>query len=124
MWAHPMANFTRWMQYREAKNAISSSPIVVNGIVYVGSEDKKLYALDANTGQKLWDFTTNGGISSSPAVANGIVYVGSKDQKLYAVEATTGKKIWEAKTDGEVLSPSVLMQSGQVFHAGISGNQP
>ena len=35
-------------------NFVSSSPAVVNGVLYVGSEDDKLYALDARNGKTLW----------------------------------------------------------------------
>ncbi len=38
--------------------AVISSPTIVNGVVYVGSGDKNIYALDANTGSKIWNFTT------------------------------------------------------------------
>jgi eukaryotic-like serine/threonine-protein kinase len=53
-------------------------------VVYVGSGDNSLYAVDARTGNKLWSFATGAAIISSPAVANGVVYVGSYDGKLYA----------------------------------------
>ena len=53
-----------------------SSPTVANGIVYVGSDDHNVYALDANTGTKMWNYTTGSIVDSSPAVSNGIVYVG------------------------------------------------
>ncbi len=54
---------------------VYSSPAVANGVVYVGSNDNKLYAFYANNGTKKWDYTTNGDVYSSPAVANGHVYV-------------------------------------------------
>ena len=66
---------------------IGSSPAVANGLVYVGSADKKLYAFDAgcrSACQPLWSYATGSYIYSSPAVANGLVYVGSDDKKLYA----------------------------------------
>ncbi len=89
---------------------VPSSPAVVNGVVYVGSQDDNLYALNANTGTKLWSFATGAwtavapnlyalnastgevlwsyetgnAISSSAAVVNGVVYIGSFDNKLYA----------------------------------------
>jgi len=53
-------------------------------VVYVGSLDNLLYALDARTGTKLWNFATWSGITTSPVVANGMVYVGSNGGKLYA----------------------------------------
>src|SRR3984957_10430023 len=62
-----------------------SSAAVANGVVYVGSYDGNVYALDAATGVKLWSFATGGEVFSSPAVANGVVYVGSNDQNVYAL---------------------------------------
>jgi outer membrane protein assembly factor BamB len=59
-------------------------------VVYVGSEDGKLYAFNAITGATLWTATTGAAVDSSPAVANGVVYVGSYDNKLYAFELNGG----------------------------------
>jgi len=71
-----------------------SSPTVANGLVYVGSQDSKVYAFDAagttgcagatKTCTPLWSATTGGAVLSSPTVANGVVYVGSDDGKLHA----------------------------------------
>ena len=58
-------------------DVIDSSPAVANGVVYIGSEDDNVYALDAKTGTSLWSYTTGNFIYSSPAVANGVVYIGS-----------------------------------------------
>ena len=76
---------------------MESSPAVANGVVYVGSDDDKLYAFDAagktncnsmtQSCNPLWTATTGGAVGSSPAVANGVVYVGSGDDKLYAFDA-------------------------------------
>src|SRR5437016_1960683 len=54
-----------------------SSPAVVNGVVYIGSSNGKLYAIDATTHLVQWSSTPVGQIISSPAVDNGVVYVGS-----------------------------------------------
>jgi outer membrane protein assembly factor BamB len=55
-------------------------------VVYVGSVDFNVYALDAATGAKLWSFPTGSDVRSSPAVANGMLYVGSgyMNGNLYA----------------------------------------
>jgi eukaryotic-like serine/threonine-protein kinase len=66
------------------RGAISSSPAVVNGVVYIGSWDGNVYALDARTGTKLWNYPTGNPILSSPAVVNGVVYIGSTDSNMYA----------------------------------------
>ena len=87
---------------------VRSSPAVVNGVVYVGSDDNNLYALNATTGALLWKYTTGGQVESSPAVANGVVYVGSDDRNLYALNATTGALLWQYATGGGVeSSPTV-----------------
>ena len=52
-------------------------------MVYVGSNDQKVYALDGITGAVLWGYTT-GGFVGDPAVSDGVVYVGSFDKNLYA----------------------------------------
>ena len=57
---------------------------MANGVVYVGSDDSNVYALNASTGAKLWSYATGSPVDSSPAVANGMVYVGSDDGKVYA----------------------------------------
>lgn len=69
---------------------VSSSPVVANGVVYVGSNypDKKLYAFKADGCRQgscgaLWTVETGYEIYSL-AVANGVVYGGSRDGKLYA----------------------------------------
>jgi hypothetical protein len=65
---------------------IDSSPTVVDGVLYVGSDDSNVYAMDAVTGEVLWNTLTGGAVDSSPAVADGLVYVGSDDDRLWALD--------------------------------------
>jgi outer membrane protein assembly factor BamB len=65
---------------------VKSSPAVADGIVFFGSWDNYLYAVDVKTGQEKWKFKTDGEVFTSPAVADGIVFFGSKDNYLYALE--------------------------------------
>ncbi|MDP2937447.1 MAG: PQQ-binding-like beta-propeller repeat protein [Dehalococcoidia bacterium] len=50
-----------------------SCPAVANRVVYLGSADKKPYALDATPGALLWTYTAGTHVHTSPAVANGVV---------------------------------------------------
>jgi serine/threonine-protein kinase len=61
-----------------------SSPAVVNGVVYIGSFDGNVSALDPRAAGLLWRFATENFVVSSPAVVNAVVYVGSSDDNLYA----------------------------------------
>jgi outer membrane protein assembly factor BamB len=83
------------LKWKDAIGASSqwppSSPSVVNRVVYVGSGDGNLYALNASTGARLWSFSTGTApVFSQPAVANGVVYVGSGGGGVYALNASTG----------------------------------
>ena len=94
--------------------AIHSSPAVVNGTVYFGSRDGKLYALDVASGEKRWQYQTGSWVDSSPAVVGGIVYVGSNDGNLYALDANTGERLWAFKTPYPVVS-SPAVAGGIVY---------
>ena len=67
---------------------------MANGVVHIGSDDNKVYALNARTGSLVWSYTTGYQVFSSPAVANGVVYVTSEDSNVYALNAKTGAKLW------------------------------
>lgn len=85
----------------QARGRVLSSPAVAGGAVYVGSEEGRLYALDARTGALRWGFQTHGAIHSSPAVADGVVVFVSRDGNAYAVDAATGAERWKFATGGE-----------------------
>jgi outer membrane protein assembly factor BamB len=80
---------------------IVSSPVWHDGVVYFGSDDHNLYAVDAVTGIQKWKFPTQGPVSSTPAISGGIVYFPSYDSRFYAVDAQTGKLKWKFTTGGE-----------------------
>ncbi len=80
-------------QWHFRSQGIGSSPVVVGGLVYIGSSDG-LYALNAVSGIQQWSFHTGGRITSSLAVAKGIIYVRSDDGTLYALDALSGSNKW------------------------------
>jgi len=92
-----------------------SSPIVSDGIMYVGSRDGNVYALNASFGKQLWNFTTNNPIFSTPAVGNGIVYIANGD--VYALNSTTGRQIWNFTGDFPVGS-NLAISKGIIYFEG------
>jgi eukaryotic-like serine/threonine-protein kinase len=80
---------------------VISSPAVVDGVVYVGSTDGNLYAIDAVSGAQKWKFETKAWEVSSPAVVSGVVYFLSYDGHLYALDAATAQVKWKFATGGE-----------------------
>jgi outer membrane protein assembly factor BamB len=88
---------------------LTSAPTVVDGTVYVGSADKNLYAVDADTGGEKWHFATQDLVRSTPAVAEGVVIFGSRDHYVYAVECKTGALRWKYDTLREVVSSALVL---------------
>lgn len=75
-------------------SCVYSSPTYNNGLLYIGSDDGKLYCLDAESGLKKWEFKTEGIIRCKPAVDKNVVYTASDDGNLYAIDAISGEKKW------------------------------
>jgi eukaryotic-like serine/threonine-protein kinase len=82
-------------------NRIVSSPVMADGVVYFGSDDGNVYAVDASSGRQLWKYVTRGAVASTPAIANGMLYVMSYDGHFYALNAKTGALRWKFATAGE-----------------------
>ena len=80
---------------------VFSSPVVADGLVFVGSNDHLVHAIDAATGREVWKSKTDANVNSTPAVTHGAVYVLSLDGNAYALDARTGKLLWKFQTGGE-----------------------
>jgi outer membrane protein assembly factor BamB len=105
-----------------------SSPTVAGGMVFVGSGDQNVYALDAASGAVKWTFSTGDVVHASPAVANGVVYIGSWDRNLYAIDAASGKERWRYTTGNDTviynqigIASSAAVANGLVFVGGRDG---
>ena len=108
----PNTNNTLWSY--TTGNSVASSPAIVGGVVYIGSDDGSVYALNALSGVKLWSFTTGDTVHSSPSVVDGVVYVGSWDDNVYALNATNGVKLWSYTTGNAIYSSSAVI-NGVVY---------
>ena len=124
------ANLTLRWKYT-TNGAVSSSPSIVNGRVYVGSHDKNIYCLDARSGSFIWKFGTNARVESSPAIVDGKVYVGPDDGNVYCLDAYDGSLLWEQNAggfiQGDFASPVILRSSpivvnGRVYVGSLDTN--
>ena len=85
-----------------------SSPAIVGGTVYASTGDRRVLALNAETGEVIWETDVGGPVASSPAVAGGLLYVGLKDGRVIALSVDDGSQAWEFLTGGYVVaSPTV-----------------
>ncbi len=136
----PISNVkARWTY--QTGGAIWGSPALDQGVIYTGSDDGNLYALDAGTGQLKWKSATTGILRSRPAVDHGLVIFASDDGYLYAIQAEGGRPVWRRefgnakpreKRENLGTSPnpsgfdyyqsSPVVAGGQVFVGSLDGN--
>ena len=102
------------------EDEVRSSPMVHNGVLYIGAYDNNLYALDASSGRFLWKYPTEGGICVTPCAENGKLLFGSEDQIFYALSERTGRITWSCPTDGRIRS-SAMAAYGHVFFGSDDG---
>ncbi|MGB9498852.1 MAG: PQQ-binding-like beta-propeller repeat protein [Dissulfuribacterales bacterium] len=107
----------------ETDGDVDSSPAVgPDGTVYVGSDDKNLYAINPDTGEELWRFPTDGEIRSSPAIGtDGTIYFGSQDYHFYAVKPS-GELKWEFNVGDYIFSSPAISADGRTIYFGSSDN--
>ena len=114
--------------------SFESSPIVIDGVMYLTGPQSQVYALDARNGQEKWKYTPNidvlglplccGQVNRGVAVAGGLVFVGQVDAKLTALNQDTGEVVWSVQVDdpragySETMAP--VYYDGLVY-IGVSG---
>jgi len=86
----------------------SSFPALADGVLYVGTDTGKLYAIDLSTGTVLWSVQGKGGVRGSIVVHRGVAYWGTQGTAVFAVDIATHSKLWNATVgDQPTENPSV-----------------
>lgn len=118
--AYDIRGEMKWRQ--RARRGVTSTPYLdpIEGLLFVGSMDWNIYALDARSGWVVWRTRTAGPIVSSPTLANGVVFIGSADKHVYAFDARNGREVWKYETEGQVTS-SPTFSNGAIYFGGIDG---
>ena len=98
-----------------------SSPAFWDGMIYCGSRDHSLYALDGATGQGQWQFTTGQEITGTPAVHQGMVFCASCDAHCYAIDGKTGELRWQLATPYSLFSSTPAVTDALVCLGGTAG---
>ena len=112
-----------WVFQTDIRESMETSPIVVNGVMYVTTSFSHVYAIDAKTGEQLWHYkhplgpiTTYccGPNNRGVAVYEDKVYLATLDSKLVALDAKTGNKVWQSDIAdpeagySETMAPTVV----------------
>lgn len=98
----------------------ASKPLLVDGVLYVGSGDGSLHAVGAADGKQIWRFEAGDRIRTDPVVDGARVVCGSLDGNVYAVDRQTGKELWKKATYGPVTSSPAIV-GGKVIVGNRNG---
>lgn len=80
----------------------SMQVVIADGRAYFGSTvDHRLHCVDANTGETIWSFYTDGPIRLAPTLAHGNAYFGSDDGCVYCLNAADGRVVWQMRVGPE-----------------------
>ena len=107
-----------WIFQTEVKESMETTPIVVNGVMYVTTSFDHVYALNAKTGEEYWHYkhamgpvTTYccGPNNRGVAVYDDKVYLATLDSQLVALNAKTGSIVWQTQIADPTLGYSETM---------------
>ncbi len=81
---------------------VKATAVIVEGLLYVGSEDAQFVCLDLEDGGKRWGFQSEGPISGPAAVIGERVYFGCQYGFLYALDRNTGQQLWRYEAGDKI----------------------
>jgi outer membrane protein assembly factor BamB len=106
--------------WRFRAGVVETSPLLVDGLLYFGSWDRKMYALDVKTHKVKWTFPTGDELKAGPAYHKGTLYFASYDGRVYAVDARTGKQRWSGAGEANFYSTPAVAY-GRVYIGNTDG---
>ncbi|MFO1422954.1 MAG: outer membrane protein assembly factor BamB [Candidatus Competibacteraceae bacterium] len=108
------------------KQFIRLTPALADGRLYAASFDGVVVALDALSGQRLWESSTQLPITGGVGVSdNGLVLVGTNKGQVVALRQDNGQEAWRSQVSSEVLAPPraangvVVVRTGDGKFAGL-----
>ncbi len=84
-------------------------PVLADGVIYVGSGDGGMNAIDQASGKRVWRFQAEGKIRAGAMVDGSRVYFASMEHSAYALDRKSGSQIWRIETQGRVTAAPVMI---------------
>ena len=108
----------KWILPNQVFGAWQSTPIVVDGIMYVTQRPNDVLAVDAKTGRVFWQYRYTvspdarvccGANNRGVAILGDTLYMGTLDGHLVAIDRTTGRSLWDVAVGDPKLGYSITM---------------
>jgi outer membrane protein assembly factor BamB/serine/threonine protein kinase len=87
-----------------SEEEIRNNAVVHNNVIYFGSYDSNLYAVNSVNGEFMWKAATTGGICTVPCIAERGIVIGSEDGTLYSFDLEQGNQTWTFRTGAHIRS--------------------
>ncbi len=104
--------------------SIASNVVTSDGVAYIGSFDRNLYAIDVETGKTLWTATGNGWFWGNPRIAGNTIYIADLSGRLQAIDRSDGSPIWLSSYEAgeKVRAQPLLIDSATLLIVDKGGN--
>ena len=109
---------TKWRYWTKP---VESSPLLRNGILYIGSWDGNVHAISQKTGRAVWKYQIGAKVNTSAAYSGGRIFIGNQSGTLYALNARTGRLAWKAGQATEFFYATPAVAYGRVFIGSTDG---
>ncbi len=94
---------------------VYGSPAYDNGLIFIGSQDKYLYALNERDGSVAWKTNLGARVVATPVIRDGSLYIGSGTGEFFSLNPKTGQKNWVSKTEGLIHYEPCSDETGLYF---------
>ena len=98
-----------------------ASPIVTEDRLYVAAAERRVFALDRETGDVEWTFEADGFFLSAMTLVGDGLFIGDRFGTMYAVSAETGEELWRFETGAPIRSTPVAA-NGLIYFTSEDGS--
>jgi glucose dehydrogenase len=118
-WGFPLEFAGDW-------GAAASTPLIINGVVYMQDLQSNVFAIDLETGAEIWRAMRGSAATgpNGPAVGWGRVYAQSGEHHLFALDLETGEQLWETVLDSSTGTHQPHVYAGYVYTGTGAGEAP
>ena len=125
----------KWVHQLGASGKVESTPLVVDGVMFLTSPPSDVLALDAATGEEIWAYRRKtldgvpvccGRVNRGVAILGGRLFLGALDGYMLALDAASGRVLWEVNVaeigQGYSLTSAPLAIGGKII-TGVAGGE-